>query len=364
MEYETSDSNNSDYEDSPVLKKQDMKIKDIVKENILPLLPAKALTRFCYVSSEWNEWLKSPFLAYQQSCRFKELSGFFCQNDFEDPTFVSLNASAYGVPSPSLDFLPESVDILSSCSGLLVCHGRGAHELYYICNPANKHWNPLPKPHLYHGFGSGVILNFEPSARNIEENYHLVCAVPMFGLLCFELYTSSTNSWTILNTTLLEMQDLEINCNGFFMKGVAYWLTNTRKVIALDVEEEVYEVIPIPIQCSSDGFLTQIRGELCYITMSCVSAYTYSIRINGGMDLSLKHLYKVSLAEPTSGGRFRPFKALPCFDGEKLMFFYGDEIYSFGINDRILSVVTRGVASKSVSADRRLAYVNSLVQLH
>lgn len=367
MEYETSDSNNSDFEDSPpfVLNKQDMKIKDVVKENILPLLPAKALTRFRFVSNEWNEWVKSPLLAYQQSCRFKELSGFFCQNEFEDPTFVSLNASDYGVPSPSLDFLPERVDILSSCSGLLVCHGRDAHELYYICNPANKHWNPLPKPHLYHGSESGVILAFEPSARNIEEYYHLVCAVPMFGLLCFELYTSSTNSWTILNTTLLEMQDLKIKYNGFYMKGVAYWLTNTKKVIAIHVEEEVYEVIPLPFQCRSDGSLTQIRGELCYITMSFVSGNTYSIRINGGMDLSLKHLLKVSLGEPTGGpDRFQLLKALPCFDGEKLMFFYGDGIYSFDINDRIPNLITRGVAFKSVSAYKHLAYVNSLVQLH
>lgn len=360
-----SDSDYSNFEDSPpsVLKKEDMMLKNVVRETLLPFLPAKVLAKFSSVSKEWNQWMKSPLLAYQQSICFKELSGFFCQNEFEDhPTFVTLKASAYGVPRPSLEFLPERVDILSSCSGLLVCHGRDADELYYICNPANKQWTPLPKPHLYHGFGSGLILAFEPSARNIEGNYHLICAVPMFGLLYFELYTSSTNSWTILNATLLEMEDLSIKHNGFYMKGVAYWLTNTGKVIAIHVEEEVYEVIPIPHHCSSDGVLTQIRGELCYITMSFKSGNTYSIRINGGVDLSLKHLLKVSLGKPTDG--FRRFKALPCFDGEKVMILFGDSIYSFGINDRILTEITHGVGLKSVTADKYLAYVNSLVQLY
>ncbi|KAH6791470.1 hypothetical protein C2S51_006476 [Perilla frutescens var. frutescens] len=341
-------------------QRRDSEVKEAVKDIILPFLPAKALIRFSSVSKEWNQWIKHPFMAFRQSCNFKKLSGFFCQEGENDPTFVSLNGSAYGVPMPSLRFLPEPVDIVTSCNGLLVCHGCGMDELYYVCNPATTEWAPLPKPQLYHGFGSGLVLAFEPSAMNIEGHYQLLCAVPMLDHLYFELYTSITKSWEILNTTVVDMQDVAIKHNGFYMNGVAYLLTNTKKVIAFHLEKGVYEVIPMVSKDGPDGVLTQIQGEACYIAMSHCFGNIYSIMINGGMDLSLKHDLKVCIGE--AGGIIPRFKVLPCLDGEKVMILHEDCIYSYSIRDRILEEITR-VGIESASAQKHLAYVNSLVQL-
>lgn len=119
---------------------EDMKIKDVAKKHVLPFLPAKSLMKFRAVSKEWNHWIVSPLLTFQQSCSFHKLSGFFYQTvdmDFQsNPNFLSLDHSANGVPSPSLGFLPERVKVLSSSSGLLLCQGW---ENYYVCNPVNKH---------------------------------------------------------------------------------------------------------------------------------------------------------------------------------------------------------------------------------
>lgn len=359
MEHEHNDY--SVFESPPSVKqRKEMEFKQAVKDKILPFLPAKSLVRFSSVSKEWNQWIKHPFLAFSQSCHFKKLSGFFCQQGEEDPTFLSLNDSAYGVPTPSLAFLPESVHIVSSCNGLLVCHGCGDDELYYVCNPATKEWTSLPKPQLYHGYGSGLVLAFEPSAMNIEGNYHLICAVPMLDQVYFERYTSRTSSWTILDTTLVDMQDLAIKHNGFYMNGVAYWLTSTSKVIAFDPEKEVHEVIPIPHTDCPDGVLTQIRGELCYVSMTHSMGNKYYITINGGIDMSLKHRLKVSIGDEAG---FNPrFKVLPCLDGEKVMILLEDCIYSYSIHDQMLEEITR-VGSESASAHKHLAYVNTLVQL-
>ncbi|KAM1016990.1 hypothetical protein ACFX13_047346 [Malus domestica] len=64
----------------------------------------------------------------------------------------SLKPNAYGVPDPSLKFLPEPVDIRASSNGFLCCLGRDGYKAYYICNPITRKWTKLPKPNADHGF--------------------------------------------------------------------------------------------------------------------------------------------------------------------------------------------------------------------
>ncbi|THG02447.1 hypothetical protein TEA_022417 [Camellia sinensis var. sinensis] len=82
----------------------------------------------------------SPFLAHAQSYSFQKVSGFFCQPGDCTPTFITLDQHAYGIPSTSLEFLPEPTVIRSSCNGLLLCQGHDGENVYYICNPVNKEW--------------------------------------------------------------------------------------------------------------------------------------------------------------------------------------------------------------------------------
>lgn len=357
MEYEMVD---KEFTSSPPLTKQkkDTEIKDLVKDIVIPFLPAKSLVKFRSVSKDWDRWIRSPFLAHQQSYYFKDLSGFFCQSAEGDPTFVTLNDSAYGVPKPSLRFLPELVNILSSCNGLLLCQGRDGYNPYYVCNPANEKWTELPRPQLYHGSETAPVLAFEPSALNMDAHYELICALPMVDHLFFELYSSKTKSWKISETTIVEMEDSSFTGNGFYMKGIAYWETSRRKVVAFHLKSELYEIISLPSDTPPDGVLTQIQGELCYISISYYSVNEYSIKIYTGMNLRLKHLLNVNLG---SESNIIP-RVLPCLDGNTIMILMGSSLYSYSMSDRRIKVIT-SVGIDSVAANKYLAYVNSLVQV-
>ncbi|WMV14740.1 hypothetical protein MTR67_008125 [Solanum verrucosum] len=52
-----------------VAMKKDLKIKDVVKEHVLPLLLAKSLMKFKAVSKDWEKWLSSPLLGMKMSLK-------------------------------------------------------------------------------------------------------------------------------------------------------------------------------------------------------------------------------------------------------------------------------------------------------
>ncbi|KAE8655097.1 Anti-Muellerian hormone type-2 receptor [Hibiscus syriacus] len=175
-----------------------MDLKDIIRENALPYLPAKSLLRCSGVCRDWKLLISTPFFAHNQSNSFCSISGFFYQTQAGVPSFMPLDPMAYGVPDPSLEFLPEPVDVRCSCNGLLCCQGRTGYKAYYICNPVTKRWEKLPKPEADHGPAPAVVLAFEPSLLNFTADYKLICAFPSeLDGFEFEIYSSGTRSWRI-----------------------------------------------------------------------------------------------------------------------------------------------------------------------
>lgn len=253
--------------------RKDMEIKDIAKDHVMPFLPAKSLMRFRTVSKEWDNWISHPFLAHRQTLCFQDMSGFFCQDDF-NRFFVSLDQAAYGIPDSSLSFLPWTVKIRSSCSGLLLCQGVGNESIneYYICNPANKGFHVLPRSTYYHGPEPNLVLAFEPSPLNCGEDYKVICAFDIYNgppMLCFDIYSSETRSWTCCNAVCSELGAPYLKDNGFYKNGVAYWATSTGELLAFDTVNDICGVQPI---CSDvkdgGGILTLIDGELSYVQTS------------------------------------------------------------------------------------------------
>ncbi|KAK4417390.1 hypothetical protein Salat_2564600 [Sesamum alatum] len=313
------------------------------------------------VSKDWDRRIRSPFLAHQQSYLFNNLSGFFCQYYDNNPTFLTLDDRAYGVPTPSLAFLLEPVDIINSCNGLLLCQERGRKNSYYICNPVTEEWRELPQPKLYHGIEAATILAFEPSPLNMSADYHLITAVPMLdqSVILFELYTSETRSWRVLATTFVESRDLSFTGTRFYMNGIAYWETTAGKVLAFGLKNEVYEVISLPSDAPTGGVLSQIQGELCYIGAS-IFLGNCSIKIYAGMDLRLRHVTNVTLEQVSD--RFPQYRVLPCLDGNVVMILVENLVCSYSLSDQKIQVVGR-VAEAGLAADNYLPYVNSLVHV-
>ncbi|XP_057959158.1 F-box protein At5g18160-like isoform X2 [Malania oleifera] len=339
-----------------IKRREDMTIEDIVREHSLPFLPAKSLVRFRSVCKNWDEWIRNPFLAHKQTNCFRNFSGLFRQSTDGFCSFISLNRAAYDVASPDLTFLPESVYIRSSCSGLLCCQGRSGDHTYYICNPVNMEWIALPQPNLYHGSEPAVVLAFDPSTLNFAADYDLVCAIPPIDspIHCFEIYSSRTGSWRVSDTVCCEEDVLNLNSCGFYMKGVAYWETlSTGKVLAFDMKHEHYGVLELP---DGVGTLAEMRGELCYIQAYPNAQYSCVVDIYGVADLGLNQRIVLPNAVRET---YEHCRVLPCINSNILVILAGGKTIAYYVKDhKVVQLRSYG--------DLRATYwpyVNSLVHI-
>ncbi|XVF15740.1 hypothetical protein REPUB_Repub09cG0181800 [Reevesia pubescens] len=234
-----------------------MDLKDVIRENALPFLPAKSLFRCTGVCQEWKRQISTPFFAHNQSNSFRSTSGVFYQTAAGVPSFMSLDPMAYGVPDPSLTFLPEPVDVRTSSNGLLCCQGRTGYRAYYICNPVTKQWKKLPKPDADHGPDPAVVLIFEPSLLNFIADYKLVCAFrsDLDGYE-FEIYSSEKGSWRTSGEICFADGKL-LPKTGVHVNGIVYWLS-TQGITAFDLNSERFQLLSY-----APGTLGMMNGKLC-----------------------------------------------------------------------------------------------------
>lgn len=339
-----------------IKSKEKMGIGDLVKDHALPFLPAKSICRFRSVSKEWNKWITNPFLAHKQSHCFQDISGFFCQIAGEH-SFISCDPHSCGVPDPSFSFLPEPVILRTTCNGLICCQSCIEDNAYYICNPVNRQWKVLPRPNYYHRPGSAVALAFEPSALKFEANYQLVCAFRLADhpILHFEIYSSRSKSWRLVDTICFELDALKLSGDGFYMKGMVYWETLAGSVLAFDLTYEQCWILPLPPECGPEGVLTKRHGELCYI-LPHKKDNEYAIRIYGDFKMVLKHSFPLELDDfgYTSGG----LRALSCLNDDVLAILFGNRIITYHVKAQKVKILGTVRPDGFVTCH---PYVNSLV---
>lgn len=223
-----------------------MDLKDIIRENALPFLPAKSLCKYRSVCRGWRLSISTPFFAHSQSNSHTRISGVFCQAVSGVPSFLPLDSMAYGVPDPSLSFLPEPVYIRSSSNGLLCCQGRTGDKSYYICNPVTQKWKKLPKPDGYHGTDPAIVLIFEPSLMKFVAEYKLVCAFPSeLDGIEFEIYSSEKGSWRMGADICFGKATL-LPTSGVYVNGTVYW-HSSRGLLTFDLKTERAKLIHIEL---------------------------------------------------------------------------------------------------------------------
>ncbi|KAJ6990025.1 F-box protein [Populus alba x Populus x berolinensis] len=339
------------------IKQEDIKIEDVVRQYALCFLPAKSICRFKTVSKEWLKWIDSPFFSHKQTNHFKHVSGLFCQFPGESPSFISFNPVAYGVSSPSLCFLPEPVDVRTSCNGLLGCQSRLGDDAYYICNPVTKEWRVVPKPTLYHGPETAIALAFEPDVLKFGAQYELVCAVtlPDRAALLFEIYSSRTNSWRVCTAMCLELDALPLNGDGFYIRGFVFWETQSGAVLGFDLKEEEYGILRLPPSSNPTGALTELRGELCYL-LPHKDDDAWSIEVYGNMDMSLRRvipLHSEVLGHLVDG----QCRALAFVNDDTIIIALGMKVIAYHV---IAHKMERVSDARTDGFVRYLPYVNSL----
>ncbi|KDP38280.1 hypothetical protein JCGZ_05166 [Jatropha curcas] len=338
-------------------------IEDVVKDHALQFLPAKSLYRFKTVSKEWNKWIKNPFFAHSQTNHFKDVSGLFLQFPDGRPSFISLDPTSFGIPSDSLSFLPEqAIDIRSTCNGLLCCQSRHGNESYYICNPVTKNWRRLPNPNFYHPPGTAVALAFEPSVYNFTANYELICVVPLpeSPVLHFEIYSSRSNSWRISETVCCVLDALALNNDGFYMRGVAYWETQSGAVLAFNVKYEYFGILNLPPCSGPTGALTEMHGNLCYImSRKQEEDDNYIIEVYGDMNMSLKHVIPIS--PQVAASNTAPMCRAVCFvNDDTLILDLDGKIIAYHATKNQAKCLRNGM---NKGFGKFLPYVNSLVSV-
>lgn len=341
-------------------------LKSIIRENALPFLPAKSLFRFQAVCKEWKNKVLTPFFAHSQSYSFGAISGFFRQVPGEPPSFISIDKDAYGVPEPSLSFLPEPVDVQAASNGLICCQGRTGDKAYYIVNPVTKQFKKLPKPNADHGFNPAVVLVFKPSLLDFVPDYKVVCAFPCAEIddaLEFEMYTSAEGSWRSSGEILFGNGKLVLS-SGVGVDDIVYWIGKYGRVVSFDVRSERSQFINSAYRFSGEnqGTLGVINGKLCtvnvrynsFIVNVLANAYTNTMSMDSTVSAWDSKEIMVTNLLPSG-------TCLPC--GQITVLFAGIDVILYRAGTTLLSYDMKTGEIKEVgSADGRLIpYVNSLV---
>ncbi|XP_044469098.1 F-box protein At5g49610-like [Mangifera indica] len=337
-----------------------LELKDIIREHALQYLPAKSILRFTAVCRDWKFLISTPFFAHNQSNHFHNISGFFFQSSSGDPSFLTLNPMAYGVPDPSLKFLPEAVDIRSSSNGLLCCQGRTDYNAYYICNPVSKQWQKLPKPENYHGPEPAVVLIFEPSVLKFRAEYKLVCAFPSeLDGYEFEIYSSAEGSWRTSGEIFLGSCKIQPN-SGVHANGIIYWTTKNNKILAFDLTMERSQLY------YGDGTLGVINGKLCGFSISrnrlsvkvLSNAYTNTMQMHS--NIRTWETYFITLDRSALGRAvFGPDSVL-CAQDDILVLHSEKTLYLCDMKTR----ETKILMNESTTVNGKIVpYINSLIDI-
>ncbi|MQL83351.1 hypothetical protein Taro_015845 [Colocasia esculenta] len=289
-----------------ILQQARTPLRDVVREHVLPRLPVRSLLRFASVSHEWRHFISVPLFRNTQSYTHRTASGVFCQMLPGVPAYSPFDPLAGGIPDPTLSFLPSypSVAALASSNGLLCC--AGVLHSFYVCNPSTAEWTPLPEPPLpdvvyrdgaplAEDGGTAVALVFEPSAANLELDYHLVRAFQVSkdcaGVFGFQVFSSETGAWWISSDVCAA--ESMICGSGVSAGGVAYWRTEMQTVVGYDPAADTCRSVPWPMgyNATVNWQLGEMGGRLCCtcVTDWAVEAYA----LDAGDSWALLASYRV-----------------------------------------------------------------------
>ncbi|XP_020104922.1 uncharacterized protein LOC109721629 [Ananas comosus] len=177
-------------------------------------------------------------------------------------TFAAFGRRSLPIPDPSLSFLPPSLSVASSSRGLLLL--RGPWSSYYVCNPANAQWGPVPRPPRPHSLASpppDLALVADPSP---SPHFHLVCAFrTLDGEYRFETFSSAAGGWR--SSSAAPVSAL-VPGSAVAAAGAAYWRTSKPEILAFDPVSGAARLLPAPPGCGDCGARWQLgeaAGRLC-----------------------------------------------------------------------------------------------------
>lgn len=230
---------------------------------IVSRLSVRDLQSLKCVSKEWNSIISDCLFVYCQLKKVETVAGFFfqekfqwCDEDIERISYIPLRSRNNVVFTTVLNFLPESVVMLSSCNGLICCRCcfPSPSPVIYVCNPINKNWvsikwsGPLKM--------NSIALTFEPSEISVSEaltNFKLVSVSKneaetetQEDYFIFQVFLSKTGQWRRSQEICKCKHNLFKN-KGVFVDGSLFWLTDGYEIIMFDPLLELSYLINMPL---------------------------------------------------------------------------------------------------------------------
>ncbi|KAI3859217.1 hypothetical protein MKX03_034621 [Papaver bracteatum] len=231
---------------------------------ILTRVKLDTLLRQCqWVCKDWQKIIicDSKFQQIHSQKMRSVASGYFVQShrnlSSHSTSFVpsmarnSENKSSQ-ITSPSLDFLPESPNIIiessSNYSSLLCCITKSNTiriPTYYICRPATREWPKMPNPRTRlasHHTGIAVTQSYPNLQFKV---LRLSKSKTGYGHHC-EVFDSANWTWKRLEYIKFDRQGaMLLQRNGIFLNGGFHWLTNMGEIFVYYVNQEKWTTIKV-----------------------------------------------------------------------------------------------------------------------
>ncbi|CAM0885617.1 unnamed protein product [Alopecurus aequalis] len=244
------------------------KLTDDILADIIPRVSYKSTCCCKCVSTRWRDLISHP---YHRKKMPQSLIGFFYES--YDPSrlhysFTNVSGKVDPLVDPSLSFLPrfEMLTIIDCCNGLLLCSFYRQNDPdksdYVVCNPATEKWVVVPGTDW--SSEAGVRLAFDPAVSSHFHVCELVDEELWFNeddiglnecIAAVVIYSSKTGVWSH-NADAWSGYDIETHpmSKSVLFRGVLYLCAFDHKLVALDVEENNWKVIPLPVpECRGDN---------------------------------------------------------------------------------------------------------------
>ncbi|KAL3529409.1 hypothetical protein ACH5RR_008731 [Cinchona calisaya] len=367
---------------------------------VLSRLSTRNLHRLKCVSKEWHSLISNRSFIRLQLMNTEEVSGFFfqeryqwCDEDINHISYIPVETEKTEVHSTVLNFLPESVVILSSCNGLICCRSSypSPLPLIYVCNPLNKDW--ISVRWIHHSKNTNVALVFDPikfPIQDISTNFKLVAVSQTESeteqsQLLFEIFSSETGKWRQSEEICWCNHKLFRN-KGIFVDGLLYWLTDGEKILMFNPEIELSWLINAPLPITwllsiPEMCIGESKGKLHYVLFSeyglqlwaLQDPYTSHWELTCSVSLgelereNSQFLYNIAekLASRTTICMF-PWINLLAFEDGILFVRMSTDMYSYGFETRKMKKLCSlsDLGPNSVHFPIVVSYTMSLVPLN
>ncbi|KDP27588.1 hypothetical protein JCGZ_19593 [Jatropha curcas] len=220
---------------------------------ILLCLPIKSLFKFKSVSKHWLSLITNPLFSrrlfpFNSPCALFVRKSFRLENEFD---FIMID-DKYSIDAPfkTLEFIDDTIRIIQSCNGLLLCSSVQFYlpeAKYYVYNPTTNQYAILPPLTGSADEICGLYLAFDPLK---SPNYKVIrllqseISEPDFQI---EIYSSKINhEWKVSNAGFT-LESLDIGTHdGVFCNGAIHWYTDFGPSFYFDVDKEQVKEMAMP----------------------------------------------------------------------------------------------------------------------